>query len=60
MALSCAGLFERKGEMSDQAAMREESTMRPNETSVKLETDPLNQITSPYAIRMMVRFLNIV
>ena len=47
MDCSSAELPVRKGEMSDQAAMRDDKTMRPNETKVKLDTDPLNQITSP-------------
>lgn len=46
--------------MSAQAAITELNTMRPNEKSAMDETAPPNQSTSPYAIRMMVRFLNIV
>ena len=46
-------------EISDQAAMTDEPTMRKKEASVRPETDPPNHRTSPYAIRIIVRFLNI-
>jgi hypothetical protein len=37
-----------------------ERTMRKKETRVSGVTEPPNQRTSPYAIRMMVRFLKMV
>ena len=43
-----------------QAAMMELKTMSPKESRAIPVTDPPNQSTSPYAIRMMVRFLKIV
>jgi hypothetical protein len=43
--------------MSAQAAMTDEPTMRANDTRVRPVTTPLNMNTSPYAMRMMVRFL---
>lgn len=46
--------------MSAQAAMRELRTIKPKEKRVIGETDPPNHKTSPYAIRMMVRFLKMV
>lgn len=46
--------------MSAQAAMMELKTIRPKERSVMLVTEPPNQSTSPYAMRMMVKFLKIV
>jgi hypothetical protein len=46
-------------EISDQAAMTDDPTMRAKEARVRPVTDPPNHRTSPYAIRMMVRFLNI-
>lgn len=51
--------FERVVEMSAHAAMTDEPTMRKNEQSVRGVTCPPNQMTSPYAMRMMVRFLKI-
>jgi len=47
-------------EMSAHAAIIEDITMNINETKVKPVTRPSNQSTSPNAIRMMVKFLNIV
>jgi hypothetical protein len=46
--------------MSAQAATIELSTIRPNEKRVMEVTEPPNHSTSPYAIRIMVKFLNIV
>jgi hypothetical protein len=46
--------------MSAQAATTELRTIRPNEKSVSLLTEPPNQRTSPYAVIIMVRFLKIV
>lgn len=46
--------------MSAHAAMTELKTMRPKEKSAMGVTEPPNQSTSPYAIRMMVRFLKMV
>jgi hypothetical protein len=46
--------------MSAQAATMELSTMRPKEKRVIGVTEPPNQSTSPYAMRMMVRFLKMV
>jgi hypothetical protein len=46
--------------MSAQAAMMELNTIRPNENSAMGVTDPPNHSTSPYAIRMMVKFLKMV
>jgi hypothetical protein len=46
--------------MSAQAAMMELMTMRPNEKSAMGVTEPPNQSTSPYAIKMIVRFLKMV
>ena len=40
--------------------MREDKTMRPKEKSAMPVTVPPNHKTSPYAIRMIVRFLKIV
>ena len=40
--------------------MTELKTMRPKEKSAMGVTEPPNQSTSPYAIRMMVRFLKMV
>lgn len=40
--------------------MMELSTISPNESSAMDVTEPPNQSTSPYAIRMMVRFLKMV
>lgn len=46
--------------ISAHAAMTELSTIRPNEKSAMEVTEPPNHNTSPYAIRMIVRFLKIV
>ena len=46
-------------EMSDHAAIKDDPTMRKKEASVRPDTDPPNQMTSPYAMRMIVRFLKI-
>jgi hypothetical protein len=46
--------------ISAQAAMMELKTIRPNEKRAMGVTEPPNQSTSPYAIRMMVRFLKMV
>jgi hypothetical protein len=46
-------------EISAHAAMTDDPTIRANATRVRPVTDPPNQRTSPYAIRMIVRFLNI-
>jgi hypothetical protein len=43
--------------MSDHAAMMDEPTMRAKETRVRPVTLAPNMKTSPYAMRMMVRFL---
>ena len=40
--------------------MMELKTMRPKLNRVMLVTDPPNHSTSPYAIRMMVKFLKMV
>lgn len=36
---------------------KDKLTIKPNETKVRPVTVPLNIITSPYAIRMIVKFL---
>jgi hypothetical protein len=46
--------------MSAHAAMTELKTMRPKEKRAMGVTEPPNQSTSPYAMRMMVRFLKMV
>jgi hypothetical protein len=46
--------------MSAQAAMTDEKTMRPKEKSINGVTEPPNQRTSPYAIKIMVKFLKMV
>jgi hypothetical protein len=46
-------------EISAHAAITDDPTIRANATRVRPVTDPPNQRTSPYAIRMIVRFLNI-
>jgi hypothetical protein len=46
--------------MSAQAATIEDRTINPKENSVRRVTEPPNHRTSPYAIRMMVKFLKIV
>lgn len=46
--------------MSAHAAMTELKTIRPKEKSAMGVTEPPNHSTSPYAIRMMVRFLKMV
>jgi hypothetical protein len=46
--------------MSAQAATRELRTINPNENKAMGVTEPPNQSTSPYAIKMMVRFLKMV
>jgi len=46
--------------ISAQAAIRELKTIKPNEKSAIEETDPPNHKTSPYAIKMMVKFLKMV
>lgn len=39
--------------------MRDEMTMRANETRVKLVIELLKNTSSPYAMRIIVRFLKI-
>lgn len=46
--------------ISAQAAITELKTIRPNENSAIEVTEPPNQSTSPYAIKIMVKFLNMV
>ena len=46
--------------MSAQAAMTELRTIKPNENRAIPVTEPPNQSTSPYAIMMVVKFLNMV
>jgi hypothetical protein len=46
-------------DISAHAAITELPTMRAKEASVRPVTDPPNHRTSPYAIRMIVRFLKI-
>jgi hypothetical protein len=46
--------------MSAQAAMMELRTIRPNEKRAIGVTEPPNHSTSPYAMRMMVKFLKMV
>ncbi len=46
--------------MSAQAAMTELRTISPKENRAMPVTEPPNQSTSPYAIKMVVRFLKIV
>lgn len=46
--------------MSAQAAMTELSTIRPKENRAMEDTAPPNHNTSPYAIRIIVKFLKIV
>jgi hypothetical protein len=46
--------------MSAQAAMMELRTISPKEKRVMGVTEPPNQSTSPYAIKMMVKFLKMV
>lgn len=46
--------------MSAQAAITLDRAIRPNDSSAILVTVPPNHSTSPYAIRMMVRFLKMV
>jgi len=46
--------------MSAQAAMTELKTINPKEKRAMGVTAPPNQRTSPYAIRIMVRFLKMV
>jgi len=46
--------------ISAHAAMIELNTIRPNEKSVRPVTEPPNHSTSPYAIRMIVKFLKMV
>lgn len=57
VVLACAS---RACLMSAQAAITELSTIRPKENRAMDETEPPNHNTSPYAIRMMVKFLKIV
>lgn len=47
-------------EMSAHAAMTDDPTMRKKAARVRPVTDPPNHRTSPYAMRMMVRFLKMV
>lgn len=47
-------------EISAQAAMTDDPTINANAARVSPVTDPPNHRTSPYAMRMMVRFLKIV
>jgi hypothetical protein len=46
--------------ISAQAATTDESTIRPKEKRAIPVTEPPNQRTSPYAIKMIVKFLKIV
>jgi hypothetical protein len=46
--------------ISAHAAMMELITIKPNEKSANGVTEPPNQRTSPYAIKMIVRFLKMV
>lgn len=46
--------------MSAQAATIEDRTMRPKEKRARPPTEPPNQRTSPYAMRMIVKFLKMV
>lgn len=46
--------------MSAQAAMTELKTISPKENRVRFVTEPPNHKTSPYAIRMIVKFLKMV
>ena len=46
--------------MSEPAASKDEMTIKPNEINVRPVTWPPNQRTSPYAIRMMVMFFQMV
>jgi hypothetical protein len=46
--------------ISDTAAIIEDKTMKKNETRVNPVTRPPNQRTSPYAIRIIVKFLKMV
>lgn len=46
--------------ISAQAAMIELRTIRPKENRAIDETDPPNHKTSPYAIRIIVKFLKMV
>ena len=46
--------------ISAHAAMTELSTMRPNEKRAMDVTEPPNHRTSPYAIKIIVRFLKMV
>ena len=47
-------------EMSGQAAMTDESTINTNDINTMGVMRPLNHRSSPYAMRMMVKFLKIV
>jgi hypothetical protein len=58
-ALSCP-CDSRACLMSAQAAMTELRTMSPKEKRAIGVTEPPNQRTSPYAIKMIVKFLKIV
>jgi hypothetical protein len=53
-------MFVRACWMSAQAAMMELRTINPKEKRASGVTAPPNQSTSPYAIRMIVRFLKMV
>jgi len=46
--------------MSAQAETTEDKTINPKERRANPVTDPPNQRTSPYAMRMIVKFLKIV
>jgi hypothetical protein len=46
--------------ISAHAAMTELSTIKPNEKSAMDVTEPPNHNTSPYAIKIIVKFLKIV
>jgi hypothetical protein len=46
--------------MSAHAAMIELKTIKPKLNKVMLVTDPPNHSTSPYAIRIIVKFLKMV
>ena len=57
-AISAASV-ERVLEISAHAAITDDPTIKANEASVRPVTFPPNHRTSPYAIRMIVRFLKI-
>ena len=54
-----AAIVDKVLDISAHAAITDDPTIRANATRVRPVTDPPNQRTSPYAMRMIVRFLNI-